>query len=88
MQTHCSGLIMHRILDHPSQGGLGLRRCQWLTTTLNSASQAASKRMGFTFEGVLRCMKVLPPGKEGIRGTSERLFFSFSIFPAVLTRID
>ncbi|WVO18989.1 uncharacterized protein IAS62_000265 [Cryptococcus decagattii] len=67
VQTHCSGLIMHRILDHPSQGGLGLRRCQWLTTTLNSASQAASKRMGFTFEGVLRCMKVLPPGKEGIR---------------------
>lgn len=28
-------------------------------------------------------MKVLPPGKEGIRGTSERLFFSLSRFPAV-----
>ncbi|WVN85148.1 uncharacterized protein L203_100291 [Cryptococcus depauperatus CBS 7841] len=67
VQTHASGLIMHRILDHPSQGGLGLRRAQWLTTSLNTASQAASKRMGFKFEGVLRCQKILPVGKEGAR---------------------
>ncbi|WWD18583.1 hypothetical protein CI109_103036 [Kwoniella shandongensis] len=67
VQTHATGLIMHRILDHPSQGGLGLRRCQWITTTLNIASQNASKRLGYTPEGVLRCMRVLPPGKEGIQ---------------------
>ncbi|WVQ83021.1 hypothetical protein IAT38_005159 [Cryptococcus sp. DSM 104549] len=67
VQTHASGLVMHRILDHPSEGGLGLRRCQWLTTTLNTKSQAASKRLGFHHEGVLRCQKVLPPGKEGAR---------------------
>ncbi|KAK8858691.1 hypothetical protein IAR55_002920 [Kwoniella newhampshirensis] len=67
VQTHASGLIMHRILDHPSRGGLGLRRCQWITTTLNIASQNASKRLGFSPEGVLRCMRVLPLGKEGAR---------------------
>ncbi|WVW84805.1 hypothetical protein I302_106840 [Kwoniella bestiolae CBS 10118] len=67
VQTHATGLVMHRILDHPSQGGLGLRRCQWITTTLNVASQNAAKRLGYTHEGVLRCMRVLPPGKEGAR---------------------
>ncbi|WVQ65663.1 uncharacterized protein L199_003841 [Kwoniella botswanensis] len=67
VQTHATGLVMHRILDHPSQGGLGLRRCQWITTTLNIASQNAAKRLGYTYEGVLRCMRVLPPGKEGAR---------------------
>ncbi|WVR06447.1 hypothetical protein IAU60_003478 [Kwoniella sp. DSM 27419] len=67
VQTHATGLLMHRFLDHPSEGGLGLRRCQWLTTTLNTRSQEASKRLGYTPEGVLRCMRVLPPGKEGIR---------------------
>ncbi|WRT67896.1 uncharacterized protein IL334_004870 [Kwoniella shivajii] len=67
VQTHATGLVMHRILDHPSQGGLGLRRCQWITTTLNIQSQNASKRLGYKFEGVLRCMRVLPPGKEGSR---------------------
>ncbi|WWC70875.1 uncharacterized protein I206_104827 [Kwoniella pini CBS 10737] len=67
VQTHATGLVMHRILDHPSQGGLGLRRCQWITTTLNIPSQNAAKRLGYQHEGVLRCMRVLPPGKEGAR---------------------
>ncbi|WWC62707.1 uncharacterized protein I303_105304 [Kwoniella dejecticola CBS 10117] len=67
VQTHATGLVMHRILDHPEQGGLGLRRCQWITTTLNIASQNAAKRLGYNYEGVLRCMRVLPPGKEGAR---------------------
>ncbi|OCF37015.1 hypothetical protein I317_02662 [Kwoniella heveanensis CBS 569] len=67
VQTHATGLLMHRIFDHPSQGGLGLRRCQWITTTLNLPSQNAAKRLGYTYEGVLRCMRVLPPGKEGAR---------------------
>ncbi|RSH91026.1 hypothetical protein EHS25_010202 [Saitozyma podzolica] len=65
--THAAGTLMHRILDPESLGGLGLRRCQWYTTTLNEASQRASLRLGYTYEGTQRAAKVLPLGKEGIR---------------------
>ncbi|KAL7423019.1 hypothetical protein Q5752_002318 [Cryptotrichosporon argae] len=65
--THAAGLATHRILDAPQDGGLGLRRCQWQTTTLNTASQAAARRLGYTHEGVLRGLKVLAPGKVGVR---------------------
>lgn len=65
--THAAGLVMHRILDMPAQGGLGLRRCQWTTTTLNIPSQNAARRLGYTHEGVLRAIKVLAPGKVGAR---------------------
>jgi RimJ/RimL family protein N-acetyltransferase len=58
---------MHRILDLPSQGGLGLRRCQWHTTTLNEPSQKAALRLGFKYEGTIRAQKVLAPGKIGAR---------------------
>lgn len=75
--THAAGLVIHYAMDLPSQGGLGLRRCQWTTTTLNLASQNAAKRLGFQYEGVLRAMWVLPPGKEGVRRASGvfTLFF-------------
>lgn len=68
--THAAGTLMHRILDPESLGGLGLRRCQWYTTTLNEASQRASLRLGYTYEGTQRAAKVLPLGKEGIRRES------------------
>jgi hypothetical protein len=63
---------MHRILDPESLGGLGLRRCQWYTTTLNEASQKASLRLGYTYEGTQRAARVLPLGKEGVRRESAR----------------
>lgn len=59
---------MHRILDSPALGGLGLRRCQWFTTTLNNPSMNAALRLGFEFEGIIRSHRVLPPSKEGVRG--------------------
>lgn len=69
--THAAGAVIHHILDSPEQGGLGLRRCQWFTTSLNLASQNAALRLGFTLEGVIRYHRVLPEGKEGARGTSN-----------------
>lgn len=71
MLTHAAGLAMHRILDHPDQGGLGLRRCQWQTTSINLKSQAAAKRLGYKPEGLLRAFQVLPAGKEGARREFE-----------------
>ncbi|WVQ85462.1 hypothetical protein IAT38_007627 [Cryptococcus sp. DSM 104549] len=65
--THTAGLLMHRILDMPAEGGLGLRRCQWFATSLNERSKAAALRLGFKVDGVLRAHRVLPKGKEGIR---------------------
>jgi RimJ/RimL family protein N-acetyltransferase len=66
--THAAGLFLHRFFDLPAQGGLGLRRVQWITTTLNQASQNAAKRLGFKEEGIVRAAKVLPVGKKGVRG--------------------
>ncbi|GFZ49954.1 hypothetical protein JCM24511_07357 [Saitozyma sp. JCM 24511] len=65
--THAAGTLMHRILDSPALGGLGLRRCQWFTTTLNNPSKNAALRLGFEFEGIIRAHRVLPPSKEGVR---------------------
>lgn len=69
--THAAGLVMHRILDPVSRGGMGYRRCQWTTTTRNDKSQAAARRLGYTPEGVLRGYKILAPGKEACRGESS-----------------
>ncbi|WVQ97194.1 hypothetical protein IAU59_004304 [Kwoniella sp. CBS 9459] len=63
--THTAGLLAHRILDMPSEGGLGLRRCQWFATSLNEKSRAASLRLGFKEDGILRNHRVLNKGKEG-----------------------
>jgi len=70
--THAAGTLMHRFLDDPSQGGLGLRRCQWQTNSLNMKSQAAAKRLGYVHEGNLRAQRVLAKGREGAR--SEWLY--------------
>lgn len=59
---------MHRILDAPEDGGLGLRRCQWKANSINAQSAKTAARMGFTKEGVLRALIVLPEGKIGVRG--------------------
>jgi RimJ/RimL family protein N-acetyltransferase len=51
-------------LDAPP-GGLGLRRCQWQTHARNQPSRRLAERMGFTFEGVLRFQRAIPPRKKG-----------------------
>lgn len=61
---------MHRILDSESEGGLGLRRCQWFANSLNEPSKNAGKRMGFKEDGVLRNHRVLGEGKIGASGQS------------------
>lgn len=58
--THAVGLLLHYALDSPEQGGLGLRRMQWLADPPNKASLAAAQRMGFQLEGILRWNRVVP----------------------------
>lgn len=58
--THAVGLLLRYALDSPEQGGLGLRRMQWLADPPNKASLAAAQRMGFQLEGILRWNRVVP----------------------------
>ncbi|KAG6907055.1 hypothetical protein DXG01_010741 [Tephrocybe rancida] len=70
--TNATGLLMHWVLDLPSEGGLGLRRMVWKASPLNAASIKAAERMGFTKEGILRWHWVLPVGKEAGGNGKER----------------
>jgi RimJ/RimL family protein N-acetyltransferase len=62
--------VIHRILDSSSEGGLGLRRCQWFANSLNEPSKAAARRLGFKQDGLLRNHRVLGVGKDGANRTS------------------
>jgi RimJ/RimL family protein N-acetyltransferase len=66
--THTCGLLLHRALDTTEEGGLNLRRVQWFTNSLNVKSQAAALRLGFKVDGMLRCHRIQPLGKAGVRG--------------------
>lgn len=57
--THAIGLLLHYALDSPEEGGLGLRRMQWLADPPNKASLNAAQRMGFHLEGILRWNKIV-----------------------------
>jgi RimJ/RimL family protein N-acetyltransferase len=65
VQTHASGILLKYMLSGPSEGGLNIRRMQWFANAANERSQAAAKRLGFQFEGILRWHRVLPPEKVG-----------------------
>ncbi|VDC02815.1 unnamed protein product [Peniophora sp. CBMAI 1063] len=62
--THAMGLLLKLTLDVAPKG-LGLRRVQWCTHSQNQRSVHAAERLGFTKEGVLRWLRVLPERKEG-----------------------
>jgi RimJ/RimL family protein N-acetyltransferase len=65
--THANGLLLHHLLDAPTDPipGLGLRRVQWQPNASNTASVNAAQRLGFKLEGVMRWAVVLPWGKVG-----------------------
>jgi hypothetical protein len=54
VSTHAIGLLLDYALQKPGDGGLGLRRVQWMAHADNTASVRAAERMGFKMEGVLR----------------------------------
>ncbi|KAF9066085.1 acyl-CoA N-acyltransferase [Rhodocollybia butyracea] len=62
--TSCMvGLLMHYALDLPEDGGLGVRRLQWVCNPNNAPSRKVAERMGFRLEGIFRWDRVLPPSK-------------------------
>ncbi|PLB50640.1 acyl-CoA N-acyltransferase [Aspergillus steynii IBT 23096] len=62
--THAIGLLLRYALESPAQGGLGLRRVQWIAHSENEASVRAAKRMGLRVEGVLRWHRVIVGAEE------------------------
>jgi hypothetical protein len=70
--------VIHRILDAESEGGLGLRRCQWFANSLNEPSKAAATRLGFKQDGLLRNHRVLGAGKAGAHGESCDRFYTLA----------
>ncbi|CAE6426205.1 unnamed protein product [Rhizoctonia solani] len=54
VSTHAIGLLLNYALQKPGDGGLGLRRVQWMAHADNAASVRAAERMGLKMEGVLR----------------------------------
>ncbi|KAK3174563.1 hypothetical protein OEA41_001809 [Lepraria neglecta] len=63
--TNGVGLLLQYALDPPSEGGLGLRRVEWMTSSANSASIRTAERTGFEKEGLLRWHRVFPGGAAG-----------------------
>ena len=61
--SNAVGLLLQYALEPPSNGGLGLRRVQWQTNSLNVASLRAAEKMGFKMEGVLRWDRIFHDGK-------------------------
>ncbi len=60
--SNAVGLLLEFALDSPMNGGLGLRRVQWQTSTVNTASLLLAERLGFKKEGVLRWCVVYRQG--------------------------
>lgn len=52
------GLLLQYALDSPSDGGLGLGRVQWKTSTANTTPINSAELVGFVKEGVLRWDRV------------------------------
>ena len=64
--SNAIGLVLLWTLDPPSKGGLGLRRVEWLTHSMNEGSRRVAERMGFELEGILRWQRALPEGAVGM----------------------
>ncbi|KAK3363177.1 acyl-CoA N-acyltransferase [Lasiosphaeria hispida] len=52
--SNAAGLLMQYALNGVEDGGLGLRRVEWLTSSVNTASLRVAERLGFRRDGVFR----------------------------------
>lgn len=72
--SNAVGLLLQYALEPASGGGLGLRRVQWQTSSMNTSSIRTAERMAFKMEGVLRWDRIFHGGKaKGKIGNGCRL---------------
>ncbi|KAK6510653.1 hypothetical protein TWF506_009755 [Arthrobotrys conoides] len=62
--SNAVGLLLKLALDLPDEGGLGFRRVQWMTSSVNHPSIKTAEKMGFTKEGVIRWDRLYPGGAD------------------------
>lgn len=67
--TEAVSLLLDWSLRMPEEGGLGLRRCEWVAHIWNEGSKRTALSAGFTFEGVKRNSHVL--GERCVHDSSE-----------------
>lgn len=61
--SHATGLLLHRALDDPVDGGYGIRKVGWRCNNVpENPSMAAGIRLGFKPEGVVHDLHMVPPG--------------------------
>ncbi|EWC47536.1 hypothetical protein DRE_00504 [Drechslerella stenobrocha 248] len=58
------GLLLNFALNPPGEGGLGFRRVQWMTSSVNHKSIGTAEKMGFTKEGIIRWDRLYVGGKQ------------------------
>ncbi|KAK3386196.1 acetyltransferase [Podospora didyma] len=74
VNTNAVGLMLQRALGSPQEGGMGLRRVQWLANSMNAPSIRVAERFGFRHEAVLRWHYVFVDGlKKGKVGNGRPL---------------
>lgn len=62
--SNAVGLMMQYALNSPGEGGLGLRRVVWHTSSMNGASQRVAEKFGFKKEGVFRWHMFFEKGRR------------------------
>ncbi|KAK6340593.1 hypothetical protein TWF696_008919 [Orbilia brochopaga] len=62
--SNAVGLLLNFALNSPDEGGLGFRRVQWMTSTVNYRSIRTAEKMGFTKEGIIRWDRLYPGGRR------------------------
>ncbi|KAJ7639408.1 acyl-CoA N-acyltransferase [Roridomyces roridus] len=63
--SHAIGTLLRHCFELPKDGGMGFKRVQWTTNSLNTASIKGAERMGLKVEATLRWSFVLPAGADG-----------------------
>ncbi|KAF3906088.1 hypothetical protein ABW21_db0208351 [Orbilia brochopaga] len=61
--SNAVGLLLNFALNSPDEGGLGFRRVQWMTSTVNYESIRTAEKMGFMREGIIRWDRLYPGGR-------------------------
>ncbi|KAI9783931.1 MAG: hypothetical protein M1839_002876 [Geoglossum umbratile] len=70
--SNAVGLLLQYALNPPEKYGLGLRRVQWQTSSVNATSIRLAEKMGFRREGLLRWDRVFHGGKAKGKAGNDR----------------
>lgn len=62
LATIAGGLMLQYALDSPAQGGLGLCRVEWTSSTMSAASCRTAEKLGFREFGLIKYQRIIKHG--------------------------